>query len=61
MHCILRLTIITNFITRRLRWAGHIARMEYSRNANTVLVRKPEGKRRLKRPRRRWRIILKLI
>ena len=38
----------------RLRWAGHVARMEQFRNAYRVLVRKPEGKRPLGRPRRRW-------
>ena len=40
--------------SRRLRWAGHVARMEQSRNAYRVLVGKPEGKRPLGRPRRRW-------
>ena len=35
-------------------WAGHVARMEQSRNAYRVLVAKPEGKRPLGRPRRRW-------
>ena len=39
--------------SRRLRWAGHVARMELSRNAYRVLVGKPEGKRLLGRPRRR--------
>ena len=40
--------------SRRLRWAGHVARMEQSRNAYSALVEKPEGKRPLGRPRRRW-------
>ena len=35
--------------------AGHVARMEQSRNAYRVLVGKPEGKRPLGRPRRRWK------
>ncbi|KAJ4426421.1 hypothetical protein ANN_27235 [Periplaneta americana] len=39
---------------RRLRWAGHVARMGESRNAYRVLVGRPEGKRPLGRPRRRW-------
>ncbi|KAJ4431735.1 hypothetical protein ANN_20337, partial [Periplaneta americana] len=39
---------------RRLRWAGHVARMGESRNAYRVLVGRPEGKRPLERPRRRW-------
>ncbi|KAJ4445427.1 hypothetical protein ANN_07232 [Periplaneta americana] len=40
--------------SRRLRWAGHVARMSESRNAYRVLVGRPEGKRPLGRPRRRW-------
>ena len=39
---------------RRLRWAGHAARMGEGRGAYRVLVGKPEGKRPLGRPRRRW-------
>jgi len=37
---------------RRLRWAGHVARMGKRRGASRVLVGKPEGKRPLGRPRR---------
>ena len=37
--------IIRNLKSRRLRWAGHVARMKQSRNAYSVLVGKPEGKR----------------
>ena len=37
-----------------LRWAGHVARMEEGRGAHKVLVGRPEGKRPLGRPRRRW-------
>jgi hypothetical protein len=40
--------------SRRLRWAGHVARMGQKRNAYKILVGKPEGKRPLGRPRRRW-------
>ena len=40
--------------SRRLRWAGHVARMEEGRGMYKVLVEKPEGKRPLGRPRRRW-------
>ena len=36
--------IIRSLKSRRLRWAGHIACMEQSRNANRVLVGKPEAK-----------------
>jgi hypothetical protein len=39
---------------RRIRWAGHLARMGEKRNLHRLLVRKPEGKRPLGRPRRRW-------
>jgi len=40
--------------SRRMRWAGHVARMGEDRGAYWVLVKKPEGKRPLGRPRRRW-------
>ena len=39
--------------SRRLRWAGHVARME-NRSAFKILTGKPTGKRHLGRPRRRW-------
>jgi len=39
--------------SRRMRWAGHVARMGVERGAYRVLVGKPEGKRPLGRPRRR--------
>ena len=38
----------------RLRWAGHVARMEKVRSAFKILTGKPTGKRPLERPRRRW-------
>ena len=40
--------------SRRMRWAGHVARMVEERGVYRVLVGKPEGKRPLGRPRRRW-------
>jgi len=40
--------------SRRMKWAGHVARMGEERRAYRVLVGKPEGKRPLWRPRRRW-------
>jgi hypothetical protein len=40
--------------SRRLRWAGHVARMEEERNVYKVLMGNPEGKIPLGRPRRRW-------
>jgi len=39
---------------RRMRWAGHVARMGERRGVYRVLVGKHEGKRPLGRPRRRW-------
>ena len=42
--------------SRRMRWAGHVARMGEKRGVYRVLVGKPEGKRPLGRPRRRWDI-----
>jgi transcription termination factor 2 len=41
-------------MSRRVRWAGHVARMEEKRNAYRILVGKQEGKRPLRRFRRRW-------
>ncbi|KAJ4433726.1 hypothetical protein ANN_16037 [Periplaneta americana] len=52
--------IIRNIKSRRLRWAGHVARMGESRNAYRVLVVRPEGKRPLGRPRRRWEDDIKI-
>jgi hypothetical protein len=40
--------------SRRMRWAGHVARVGEERNLYKVLVGKPKGKRPLVRPRRRW-------
>ena len=40
--------------SRRLRWAGHVARMEEGRSAFKMLTGKPTGKRSLGRRRRRW-------
>ncbi|KAJ4439792.1 hypothetical protein ANN_07920 [Periplaneta americana] len=52
--------IIRNIKSRRLRWAGHVARMGESTNAYRVLVGRPEGKRPLGRPRRRWKDNIKM-
>jgi hypothetical protein len=46
--------------SRRMRWAGHVARMDKGRGAYGVLVRKPEGKRPLEIPRRTWEDNIKL-
>ena len=40
--------------SRRMRWAGHVARMGEGRGVHRVLVGKPEGKRPVGRPRRRY-------
>jgi len=40
--------------SRRMRWAGHLACMGEERGLYRVLLGKPEGKRPLGRPRRRW-------
>jgi hypothetical protein len=39
---------------RRMRWAGHMACMEEVRGAYNILVGRPEGRRPLGSPRRRW-------
>jgi hypothetical protein len=39
---------------RRMRWAGHVARMGEVRGTYNILVGRPEGRRPLGRPRRRW-------
>jgi hypothetical protein len=46
--------IIRKIKSRRMRWAGHVARMGEERKVYKVLMGKPEGKRPLGRPRRRW-------
>jgi hypothetical protein len=48
------LRIIRIIKSRRMRWAGHVARMGENRNVYRLLVGKPEGKRPLGRPRLRW-------
>jgi hypothetical protein len=45
---------------RRMRWAGHVARMGKDRGVHRVLVEKPEGKSPLGRPRRRWEDNIKM-
>jgi hypothetical protein len=46
--------------SRRMRWAGHMARMREGRGVYRVLVGRPEGKRPLGRPRRRWEDNIKM-
>jgi hypothetical protein len=47
-------SIIRMIKSRRMRWAGHVARMREKANAYKILMGKPQGKRPLGRPRRRW-------
>jgi hypothetical protein len=47
-------SIIRIIKSRRMRWAGHVARMGKKRNAYRLLVGKQKGKRALGRRRRRW-------
>ena len=46
--------IVREIKSRKMRWAGHVARMGEERRVYRVLVGKPEGRRPLGRPRRRW-------
>jgi hypothetical protein len=46
--------------SRRIRWVGHVARMGEGKDAYRVFVGRPEGKRPLRRPKRRWEDNIKL-
>jgi hypothetical protein len=46
--------------SRRMRWAGHVARVRWRTGVYRVVVGKPEGKRLLGRPRRRWEDNIKM-
>jgi hypothetical protein len=46
--------------SRRMRWAGYVARMGGGRGVHRVLVGKPEGRRPLGRPRPRWEDNIKM-
>jgi hypothetical protein len=52
--------IIRVIKSRRMRWAGHVARMGEGRGAYRILVGRPEGKRPLGRPWRRWEDNIKM-
>ena len=54
------LVIVFSLVSRRMRWAGHVARVGERRGVYRVLVGKPEGKRPLGRPRRRWENNIKM-
>jgi hypothetical protein len=52
--------VIKQIKSRRMRWAEHVACMGEGRNVYRVLVGKPEGKRPLESPRRRWKDGIKI-
>ena len=52
--------IVRVIISRRLRWAGHVVRVEEVRSAFRILIGKPTGKRCLGRPSRRWEDIIRM-
>ena len=55
LHSLYRSPNIVRVIKyRRLRWTGHVARMEEGKSASKILTGNPTGKRFLGRPRRRW-------
>jgi hypothetical protein len=55
LHSLYRSPNIVRVIkSRRLRWAGHVAKMEENRSAFKILRGKPTGKKPLGRPRHRW-------
>ena len=54
------LNIVRVIKSRRMNWAGHVARMEEERGVHKVLVGKPERKRPLERPRRIWQNNIKM-
>jgi hypothetical protein len=53
-------SIIRMIKSRKMRWAEHVARMGEKRNVYRILVGKPEAKRPLGRPRRRWEDNIKI-
>ena len=61
LHILYRSPNIVRVInSRRLRWAGHVVRMEEGRSAFKILTGKPTGKRHLGRPRRRWEEFIRM-
>ena len=54
MICTPHPNIVRVIKSSRMSWAGHVARMGEERGVYRVLVGKPEGRRPLGRPRRRW-------
>jgi hypothetical protein len=54
------INIILLIKSRRMRWARNVARMGEKRGAHRILVARPEGRRPLGRPRRRWKATIKM-
>jgi hypothetical protein len=53
-------SIVRVIKARRMRWAGHVARVGEVRGAYNILFGRPEGRRPLGRPRRRWEDNIKM-
>ena len=53
--------IVSVIKSRRLRWAGHVARMEEGRSAFKILTDKPTTKRPLGKPRHRWEDNIRMV
>jgi hypothetical protein len=58
--CILHRIIVRAIKSRRMWWAGHVARTGKGRSIYRVLIGRPEGKKSLGRPRRRWKDNIKM-
>jgi hypothetical protein len=58
--CTLHPSIVRVNKARRMRWAGHVVNMGEVRGAYNILVGRPEGRRPLGKPRRRWEDNIKL-
>jgi hypothetical protein len=54
-------SIVRVIKARRMRWAGHVARMGEVRGVYNIFIGRPEGRRPLGRPRRRWETTLRWI
>ena len=60
LNCNTVVDIVRGVKSRRMKWAGHVAHMGEDRGVDRVLVGKPEGRRPLGRPRRRWEDNIKM-